>query len=658
MISKLKKILICSISILFINVSVVPLAFAGDFTLPLLITPDITAQFDHDYPDYSVTGHIRVYDGSLASSSYGSCGYRSYYTAPGGGGSCLSYDGHDGTDFDTGTGDTIIAVADGTVTFAGCNPDCDTDFGKYVKIWHATLGYSTIYGHLDSYDVVTNDSVIRGQKIGESGSTGSVIGDPGDHLHFGVKDSQSGGNVIDPFGWTATPSEDPWPPSSPDEDYLWATTPPSLTVPVSGTINSNSTWGPNVVHLLNGSVTLAASASIDVQPGAIVKFQTDTSKFLISGDLNVNGTASSPSYFTSYHDDAVGGDTNSNATSSYPGKGDWLYIQTNSGSSVSFDNTEIRYGSYGLYTNNGGNINIVDSVIASNSSYGLNITSSSVDIQDSTIRDNGNYGINISGNGSLTLQNNNFINNTSAAGFILLGFKNITASGNTASGNTGDLGMHIKGTLYTDQTWADSLPYIITTNSVTVSSGKTLNINPGTIIKPQTGASTLYVDGTLNVLGSSSAPVYFTSIKDDVIGGDTNNDDSASTPVAGNWRGVRSKSGGTASISYAFFRYGGNSLSWTLNSYGGNMDVTNSVIASSTWGFKLENGGTGSISSSSFLDVTGYGVLSQVSSNVVSAQYNWWGASDGPGGVGSGSGSAVSNYVDYEPFETTQPSWP
>jgi len=627
---------------------------ASYYTLPIPLpygNDDITSWMDHASPTYNYDDIMKKYDGNTYLDEEADLNTCSNYND---GAGC--YDGHNGTDFAVPEYTDILAVDGGKVMHVDWeNPSVATQgYGFYIRLYHFNNDQSTLYAHLNDVSLVSlNDYVIRGQHIGESGSTGVATGP---HLHFSVYDGDTTAlsSSIDPYGWSGGGS-DPW---TPDQGYLWTTTPPSLTVPVSGTINSNSTWGPNVVHLLNGSVTLAASASIDVQPGAIVKFQTDTSKFLISGDLNVNGTASSPSYFTSYHDDAVGGDTNSNATSSYPGKGDWLYIQTNSGSSVSFDNTEIRYGSYGLYTNNGGNINIVDSVIASNSSYGLNITSSSVDIQDSTIRDNGNYGINISGNGSLTLQNNNFINNTSAAGFILLGFKNITASGNTASGNTGDLGMHIKGTLYTDQTWADSLPYIITTNSVTVSSGKTLNINPGTIIKPQTGASTLYVDGTLNVLGSSSAPVYFTSIKDDVIGGDTNNDDSASTPVAGNWRGVRSKSGGTASISYAFFRYGGNSLSWTLNSYGGNMDVTNSVIASSTWGFKLENGGTGSISSSSFLDVTGYGVLSQVSSNVVSAQYNWWGASDGPGGVGSGSGSAVSNYVDYEPFETTQPSWP
>jgi hypothetical protein len=39
----------------------------------------------------------------------------------------------------------------------------------------------------------------------------------------------------------------------------------------------------------------------------------------------------------------------------------------------------------------------------------------------------------------------------------------------------------------------------------------------------------------------------------------------------------------------------------------------------------------------------------------VNAEDNWWGAADGPGGVGSGSGDTVSADVDYEPFLTSAP---
>ncbi len=37
----------------------------------------------------------------------------------------------------------------------------------------------------------------------------------------------------------------------------------------------------------------------------------------------------------------------------------------------------------------------------------------------------------------------------------------------------------------------------------------------------------------------------------------------------------------------------------------------------------------------------------------IDAEYNWWGASDGPSGEGSGSGDSVTEYVDFEPWYST-----
>lgn len=49
---------------------------------------------------------------------------------------------------------------------------------------------------------------------------------------------------------------------------------------------------------------------------------------------------------------------------------------------------------------------------------------------------------------------------------------------------------------------------------------------------------------------------------------------------------------------------------------------------------------------------TGYGVFNDDSDVTINAEYNWWGDSLGPGGVGPGSGDEVSNYVDYDPWLT------
>ncbi|MCJ7547637.1 MAG: hypothetical protein MUP30_12595, partial [Deltaproteobacteria bacterium] len=70
---------------------------------------------------------------------------------------------------------------------------------------------------------------------------------------------------------------------------------------------------------------------------------------------------------------------------------------------------------------------------------------------------------------------------------------------------------------------------------MTVNAGVTLNIQSGVIVKFNANCS-ISVDGTLIADGTETDRIYFTSIKDDSIGGDTNGDGTGSTPARGNWR--------------------------------------------------------------------------------------------------------------------------
>ncbi len=57
------------------------------------------------------------------------------------------------------------------------------------------------------------------------------------------------------------------------------------------------------------------------------------------------------------------------------------------------------------------------------------------------------------------------------------------------------------------------------------------------------------------------------------------------------------------------------------------------------------------------LSGTTYGVQNTDTSATLDAENNWWGAIDGPGSVGPGSGVPVSTNVDYDPWETAFSSW-
>ena len=84
---------------------------------------------------------------------------------------------HKGIDIGVGTNSKILATADGVVKFVGSN----SARGKYVVIYHKSLGITSVYQHLSSYSVKVGQSVSKGQEIARSGNTGNSSGP---HLHF------------------------------------------------------------------------------------------------------------------------------------------------------------------------------------------------------------------------------------------------------------------------------------------------------------------------------------------------------------------------------------------------------------------------------------------------------------------------------------------
>lgn len=102
----------------------------------------------------------------------------------------------------------------------------------------------------------------------------------------------------------------------------------------------------------------------------------------------------------------------------------------------------------------------------------------------------------------------------------------------------------VSGTISSDTTWtAASSPYHVT-GTVTVESGAKLTIEAGTIVKFDPNIN-LSVSGILDANGTASAPIYFTSYKDDDAGGDTNGDGNASNPAANDWGGIATANGAT-----------------------------------------------------------------------------------------------------------------
>lgn len=96
---------------------------------------------------------------------------------------------HEGIDFSAPIGTEIYATGDGVVIAVEIT---NSGYGKFVEIDHG-FGYSTLYAHMDGFNVRPGQKVNRGDVIGWVGNTGKSTAP---HLHYEVRIN---GRPVDPI---------------------------------------------------------------------------------------------------------------------------------------------------------------------------------------------------------------------------------------------------------------------------------------------------------------------------------------------------------------------------------------------------------------------------------------------------------------------------
>ncbi len=268
-----------------------------------------------------------------------------------------------------------------------------------------------------------------------------------------------------------------------------------------GTISADSVWdSTNCPYVMDQEITVARGASLTVAPGVVVKSKPNV-RLVVNGVLDARGTPGTPIVFTSFKDDAHGGDTNGDGSASTPAGDDWAWIEfadTSLDDLSILEHCTIRYGGRGYWA-------------YTRQNYGaVRLVGASPTISQCVFAHNGNYAIGMDTGSFPTVNGNSF-----------------------SSNGVNGIGVY-EGTISTDGAWSSGDCAYVLDKDVTVAAGASLTISPGVVLKAKPGTR-LIVNGVLDARGTATSPIAFTSLKDDGHGGDTNGDGAASAPAANDW---------------------------------------------------------------------------------------------------------------------------
>lgn len=520
---------------------------------------------------------------------------------------------------------------------------------------------------------------------------------------------------------------------------------------IVGAISSDQTWSPaGGVYIIDSNFSIPAGVTLTVEPGTIIKSKnTGPLGLPISGCLVAKGTIDNPIYFTSIFDNSVGGETYEGQNSIGGGYGQWQGLYFGAGSKGIFEYVEIRYAGYSYYEvgygrnvgieNDGGTIDINHSIIRdnykivsngagggvssgsgisnktgflsvsnsiiSNNTVGIIVDNGTSTISANIFKDNvdsTNYGIGYGlyayGPGKIVLTDNIFFGNNRTVRINIPG--EFIHSGNISS-DKANRGYEVSGIVSDDTVFSgEDLPYIV--KNIFIKDGKTLTIEPGTILKMDDywNSGSIYVqEGNLIVKGTKDKKIYITSLRNDLVGGDTNGDGNNTAPAIRDWASIFLENGANAEfdnvvVSYGGYNWNGEYLNIAAVIYqrGAKFSILNSVFENNYGAAIYQDAGTTTISSSEFTgqdvglwsrggaasisqsnmhDNASYAINNQSGVDlgwwwqtrplqIIDARNNWWGSSDGPNNVSTttitGTGDKISENILYVPFLTEPPS--
>jgi hypothetical protein len=292
----------------------------------------------------------------------------------------------------------------------------------------------------------------------------------------------------------------------------------------------------NVAYIIDTDTPIPTTANVTILPGTVFKFANYYGKLSVRGGLKADGNKNNKIIFTSIYDNSAAGNTNFNTGADPTGyKWDGIEFYSTSNDALNeLDNCEVRYVNYGIRMTDCRVV--VDSVL-------LNFANS--------------YALAIYGSANPAITHSAF-NNLGGAPIYMDMFANPTFSGNTIA-NVSQIGISIRGGTISGTIPArnfagyDTITYLLFEN-LRVDDQLTI---PGGLTFKGNGSNYFDIYGRLNVLGTASRPVVFTTLQDDAYGkpADTEQNGAGSVYTNGYRLVFRDLSDDNSMVDHALFRY-------------------------------------------------------------------------------------------------------
>lgn len=375
--------------------------------------------------------------------------------------------------------------------------------------------------------------------------------------------------------------------------------------------------------LVENGIWIPQGIKLFIEPGVVWKL-SNRGSLTFSGELIARGNPEEKIVFTSTSDDEYGADINGNDSNVI----NWLginFLELSKGdlnnvivrnvgsvwisSAISINKADVKI-SDSVFENNSENVLVFDYVDAdisnsefkNNTGHAITVAHAGANISNSVFENNTGAGLWLGGaSGDVSVSNSSFTGNKAPIETNRL--TNFNISDNTVLNNTTN-GIWASGGIEESQnsiTISSDMPFVFSDNGTSVDGGKTLTLAPGTVFKFAQRAMGIY--GTLNTIGTSDQPIVFTSLEDDVYGGDTNNDGNATMPGEGSWYWMQFVSGENSILDNVIVRYAGR-LGYSMGGppSGGsgisvepgavNFTMRNSTISDSVVGANISSDGT------------------------------------------------------------------